>query len=106
MGADRNEELMEDFFEKGTLSQEQLAKGLRTAVGAGRVFPGLPASALPDVGVPPGLPAPPPPPPLLPPRPPPAARGEVEGVGAATAPATRKPAADAPPSALVWKTLV
>jgi elongation factor G len=100
MVAESNEELMEEFFEKGTLSQEQLAKGLRTAVGAGRVFPVLPASALLNVGVHPVLDA------LVDLLPSPADRGEVEGVGAANAPATRKPAADAPPSALVWKTLV
>ena len=100
MVAESNEELMEEFFEKGTLSQEQLAKGLRTAVGAGRVFPVLPASSLLNVGVHPILDA------LVDLLPSPADRGDVEGVGAANAPATRKPAADAPPSALVWKTLV
>ncbi len=100
MVAESNEELMEEFFEKGTLSQEQLAKGLRTAVGAGRVFPVLPASSLLNVGVHPILDA------LVDLLPSPADRGEVEGLGAANAPATRKPAADAPPSAFVWKTLV
>ena len=100
MVAESNEELMEEFFEKGTLSQEQLAKGLRTAVGAGRVFPVLPASSLLNVGVHPVLDA------LVDLLPSPADRGEVEGVGAANAPVTRKPAADAAPSAFVWKTLV
>jgi elongation factor G len=100
MVAESNEELMEEFFEKGTLSQEQLAKGLRTAVSAGRVFPVLPASSLLNVGVHPILDA------LVDLLPSPADRGEVEGLGAANAPATRKPAADAPPSAFVWKTLV
>ena len=100
MVAESNEELMEEFFEKGTLSQEQLAKGLRTAVGAGRVFPVLPASSLLNVGVHPVLDA------LVDLLPSPADRGEVEGVGAANAPVTRKPVADAPPSAFVWKTLV
>ncbi len=100
MVAESNEELMEEFFEKGTLSQEQLAKGLRTAVGAGRVFPVLPASSLLNVGVHPILDA------LVDLLPSPADRGEVEGVDAANAPVTRKPAADAPPSAFVWKTLV
>jgi elongation factor G len=100
MVAESNEELMEEFFEKGTLSQEQLAKGLRTAVSAGRVFPVLPASSLLNVGVHPILDA------LVDLLPSPTDRGEVEGLGAANAPATRKPATDAPPSAFVWKTLV
>jgi elongation factor G len=100
MVAESNEELMEEFFEKGTLSQEQLAQGLRTAVNAGRVFPVLPASSLLNVGVHPILDA------LVDLLPSPADRGEVEGLDAANAAATRKPAADAAPSAFVWKTLV
>src|SRR5262245_7647229 len=100
MVAESNEELMEEFFEKGTLSQEQLSKGLRTAVAAGRVFPVLPAASLLNVGVHPVLDA------LVDLLPSPADRGEVEGTDAAGKPATRKPAADAPPSAFVWKTLV
>jgi len=99
MVAESNEELMEEFFEKGSLSQEQLAKGLRTAVSAGRVFPVLPASSLLNVGVHEVLDA------LVDLVPSPADRGEVEGLDAANA-VTRKPTADAPPSAFVWKTLV
>jgi elongation factor G len=90
---------MEEFFGRAR-SQERLAKGLRTAVGAGWVFPVLPASSLLNVGVHPILDA------LVDLLPSPADRGEVEGVGAANAPVTRKPVADAPPSAFVWKTLV
>ena len=39
MVAESNEELMEEFFEKGTLSQEQLAKGLRQRRGGGQDLP-------------------------------------------------------------------
>ena len=98
--AESNEDLMEEFFEKGTLSQEQLAKGLRLAVGAGRICPVLPASSLLNVGAHAILDA------LVDLVPSPADRGEVEGQDAAGASATRKPTADAPASAFVWKTLV
>ena len=78
MVAESNEELMEEFFEKGTLSQEQLAKGLRSAVGAGRIFPVLPASSLLNVGVHAVLDA------IVDLLPSPADRGEAKGTGAAT----------------------
>ncbi len=101
MVAESNEELMEEFFEKGTLSEEQLAKGLRSAVAAGKVFPVLPASSLLNVGVHAVLDA------IVDLAPSPADRGEVKGTDPATkAEATRRPAADAPLSAFVWKTLV
>ena len=101
MVAESNEDLMEEFFEKGTLSQEQLAKGLRHAVAAGRVYPVLPASALLNVGVAALLDA------IVDLLPSPADRGEVKGSDPATkAEASRKPTADAPLSAFVFKTLV
>jgi elongation factor G len=101
MVAESNEELMEEFFEKGTLSQEQLAKGLRHAVAAGRVYPVVPASALLNVGVTALLDA------IVDLLPSPADRGEVAGSDpAAKAEASRKPTADAPLSAFVFKTLV
>jgi elongation factor G len=101
MVAESNEELMEEFFEKGTLTQEQLAKGLRTAVAAGKVFPVLPASSLANVGVHALLDA------IVDIAPSPADRGEVRGTDPSTkAEATREPAADAPFSAFVWKTIV
>ena len=100
MVAESNEDLMEEFFEKGTLSHDQLAKGLRAAVGAGRVCPVLPASSLLNVGVHQVLDA------LVDLVPSPADRGEVEGLDAASKGVARKPAADAPASAFVWKTLV
>ena len=99
MVAESNEELMEEFFEKGTLSQEQLAKGLRTAVGAGRIHPVLPVSSLLNVGVHAVLDA------IVELLPSPADRGEAAGLAGKEA-ASRKPAADAPLSAFVWKTIV
>ena len=45
MVAESNEDLMEAFFEKGTLTEEDLLRGLRQAVLAGRMFPVLPASS-------------------------------------------------------------
>jgi len=101
MVAESNEELMEEFFEKGTLSQEQLAKGLRQAVVAGRVYPVLPVSALLNAGTHALLDA------IVDLLPSPADRGEATGLDPATkAEATRKPASDAPLSAFVFKTMV
>jgi elongation factor G len=101
MVAESNEELMEEFFEKGTLSPEQLAGGLRRAVVAGKIFPVLPASALLNAGVHAVLDA------IVDLAPSPADRGEVKGTDPATqAETSRKPAPDAPLSAFVFKTLV
>ncbi len=100
MVAESNEELMEEFFEKGTLSEEQLAKGLRSAVAKGRIYPVLPASSLLNVGVHPILDA------IVDLLPSPLDRGEVEGTGPAQAALTRQPSAGAPLSAFVWKTMV
>jgi len=101
MVAESNEELMEEFFEKGTLSQEQLAKGLRSAVAARRVYPVLPASSALNTGVHAVLDA------IVDLLPSPADRGEAKGVDPATqAEASRKPIADAPLSAFAFKTIV
>jgi elongation factor G len=100
MVAESNEELMEEFFEKGSLSEEQLAKGLRSAVGAGKIYPVLPASSLQNVGVQAVLDA------IVDLLPSPTDRGEAKGEGPAQTAVTRKPVADAPLSAFVWKTLV
>jgi elongation factor G len=99
MVAESNEDLMEEFFEKGTLTQEQLAKGLRSAVAAAKIYPVLPASSLLNVGVPEVLDA------IVELLPSPADRGEAIGT-AGKEQSTRKPAADAPFSAFVWKTSV
>jgi elongation factor G len=101
MVAESNEELMEEFFEKGTLSQEQLAKGLRQAVAAGRICPVMPASALLNAGVHAVLDA------IVDLLPSPADRDGAAGQDPATkAEVRREPAADAPLSAFVFKTLV
>lgn len=46
MVAEADESLMEQFFEAGTLTQDQVVSGLRGATGAGKLFPLLCASAL------------------------------------------------------------
>jgi len=100
MVAESNEELMEEFFEKGTLPLEDLLKGLRQAVIGGRLFPVLPASAVRNVGVQPILDA------ITDLLPSPADRGEVTGTDPGKqAPAARKPEPEAPYSAFVFKTL-
>jgi elongation factor G len=100
MVAESNEDLMEAFFNEGTLSQENLVRGLRQAVMAGRIFPVLPASSLRNVGVHPLLDA------LVDLLPSPVDRGEVSGTDPVKkTEATRKPAADAPLSAFVFKTI-
>jgi elongation factor G len=100
MVAESNEELMEEFFDKGTLSQEQLGKGLRAAVAAGRIFPVLPSSSVLNVGPATVLDA------VVDLLPSPVDRGAVAGSDSSGAEATRQPAADAPVSAFVFKTLV
>jgi elongation factor G len=100
MVAENNEELMEEFFEKGTLPQEDLIKGLRQAVLAGKIFPVLPASSLRNVGLHPILDA------IVDLLPSPLDRGDVKGTDPARkAEASRKPTADDSFSALVFKTI-
>jgi elongation factor G len=53
--AEADESLMEAFFAEGTLTQDQLLAGLRTAVAAGRLFPLLCTSGLRMIGVQPLL---------------------------------------------------
>jgi elongation factor G len=50
MVAEGDDKLMEEFFEKGTLSPEHLLQGLREAVAAKRLFPVLVSSALLNIG--------------------------------------------------------
>ncbi|MGH9692459.1 MAG: elongation factor G [Candidatus Acidiferrales bacterium] len=50
MVAEGDDELMQEFFDKGTLPIEDLKKGLREAVLGKRVFPVLLASALHNIG--------------------------------------------------------
>ncbi len=50
MVAEGNDALMEEFFDKGTLSPEQILEGLRAAVKDMRIFPVLCGSALLNIG--------------------------------------------------------
>lgn len=55
MVAEVDENLMEKFFEAGTLADEELVSGLRSATAAGTLFPLVCASALLNVGIQPML---------------------------------------------------
>ncbi len=55
MVAEADDSLMEKFFEAGTLSQDELERGLRTAVGQRLIFPLVCTSALANVGIQPLL---------------------------------------------------
>jgi len=50
MVAEGDDKLMEEFFEKGTLPEEDLRPGLRAALNAGRLLPVVPACALHNIG--------------------------------------------------------
>ncbi|MGH9812723.1 MAG: elongation factor G [Candidatus Acidiferrales bacterium] len=50
MVAEGDDALMEEFFEKGTLPEEDLRKGLRLAVLSKRIYPAVPASGLHNIG--------------------------------------------------------
>src|SRR4051812_165777 len=52
MVAENDEKLMEKFFEAGTLTDEELVTGLRTAAMAAKLFPLVCTSALVNIGVP------------------------------------------------------
>jgi elongation factor G len=49
--ASKDESLMEEFFEKGTLSEEQIAKGLKAGLVQRAIFPVLCVCAKQDMGV-------------------------------------------------------
>jgi elongation factor G len=52
MVAEADEKLMEKFFEAGTLTDEEVVTGLRSATAAARVFPLVCTSALVNIGIP------------------------------------------------------
>jgi elongation factor G len=52
MVAEADEKLMEKFFEAGTLTDEEVVTGLRSATAAAKVFPLVCASALVNIGIP------------------------------------------------------
>jgi elongation factor G len=98
--AESNEDLMETFFDKGTLEHAELLRGLRLGVLSGRIFPVLPASSMRNVGAHPLLDA------IVDLLPSPVDRGPAEGTDPAkNAPVTREPSPDAPFSAFVFKTI-
>ena len=99
MVAEADDVLMEKFFEAGTLSQDELERGLRTAVVGRRIFPLVCTSALANIGMQPCLDAIVTYLPLPSDRPLPAvARDGGEGT-------TYDSGESAPASAFVWKTI-
>ena len=99
MVAEADEQLMEKFFEAGTLTDEELVAGLRSATVAGKLFPLVCTSALLNIGVPQLLDA------ILAYLPSPADR-PFTALDEAGAPTTRaRPTSRRPPTAFVWKTI-
>ncbi len=98
--AEVDDGLMETFFERGELTQEQLAAGLAKGVKERRLFPVYCASALHNVGAHPLLDA------LVTNLPHPGERGPYKGENPKDhAPAERKGTPDEPYSAFVFKTI-
>jgi elongation factor G len=98
MVAEADETLMETFFAEGTLSQEQLESGLRSATVAGKIFPLVCTSGLHAIGIQPLLDA------LVKYVPSPAER-EFPAVNSDGTELTIKATDTAPYSAFVWKTI-
>ncbi|MEO8259379.1 MAG: elongation factor G, partial [Acidobacteriota bacterium] len=98
MVAEVDEALMERFFEAGTLTDEELVTGLRTATIAGRIFPLVCVSGLLNIGVQPLLDA------IVAYLPSPAER-PFKGAGKDGAEVARAAAETEPPAAFVWKTI-
>jgi elongation factor G len=98
MVAENDEKLMEHFFEAGTLTDEELVSGLRSATIAGKLFPLVCTSALLNIGVPQVLDA------IVAYLPSPADR-PFAGVDKAGAPVARTADEKGALSAFVWKTI-
>jgi elongation factor G len=99
MVAEADEALMEKFFEAGSLTQEELVAGLRTAVSTAKLFPLVVTSALQNIGIPQLLDA-------IVAYLPSAAERPVTGVNAKTGEGVSKNASDTGPyAAFVWKTI-
>ena len=99
MVAEGNDQLLEEFFEKGTIPLEDLVPGLRQAVAENRLTPVLVSAGLPSIGtesllrfVADYLPSA-------------VARGKAEGQNPAGEPLERRMANDEPASAYVFKTV-
>ena len=99
MVAEADDELMEKFFDAGTLTQEELVRGLKRAIGAARIFPVLCCSATANAGMQPVLDA------LIAYAPSPAER-PVRGIdGRTEEQIALAPDENAPASAFIWKTV-
>jgi elongation factor G len=98
MVAENDEKLMEKFFEAGTLTDDELVSGLRSATTAGKLFPLVCTSALLNIGVPQLLDA------ILAYLPSPADR-PFTGIDKAGAEVARAADEKAALSAFVWKTI-
>jgi|JI10StandDraft_1071094.scaffolds.fasta_scaffold36196_4 elongation factor G len=96
--AETDEGLMTEFFDKGTLSPEALAEGLRKASYKGQVFPVIPFSSLKNIGAQQMLNA------IVAYLPSPADRPAVPGRGPG-GPEERPCSVDAPAAAIVFKTI-
>ena len=96
--AETDEALMTEFFEKGTLTPETLAAGLKNACLRGQIFPVVPFSSLKNIGAPQLLNA------IVAYLPGPTDRPEVKGRGPAGE-ETRACSVNAPASAFVFKTI-
>ncbi len=100
MVAEGNDRLMEEFFEKGTIPEEDLVPGLKQAVAEKRIYPVLVSAGLPNVGsesllsfITDYLPSP-------------VERGEAEGSDSEGGkPVKRRTADSEPASAYVFKTV-
>ena len=98
MVAEADEKLMEKFFEAGTLTDEELVAGVRSATASAKIFPLVCTSALVNIGIQPMLDA------IVAYLPSPAER-PFKGIGRNGAEVMR-PAADRDPAAaFVWKTI-
>jgi elongation factor G len=98
MVAENDEQLMEQYFEKGSLTSEELREGLKKAVLSRNLFPIFVASALANVGIQPILDG------ITTYIPSPSERAEIEATVKGKE-ETIKPTLDGPFSALVFKTL-
>ncbi len=98
MVAEADEKLMERFFEAGTLTDEELVAGLRSATMAGKIFPLVCTSAILNIGIQPMLDA------IAAYLPSPADR-PFKGVTRDGSETLRTAADKDPVSAFVWKTI-
>jgi elongation factor G len=98
MVAEADEQLMEKFFDAGTLTDQELLAGLHNSVAAGKVFPLVCTSSLLNMGIQPLLDA------IISYVPSPADR-PFKGLDKSGAEQLRKADEKSPPSVFVWKTV-